>query len=480
MHRSAARSYPVVAALLLLSAACKQVSKPPPRVPGDLPATFSRSGEAELPDRWWRTFEDERLNQLVSAGLADNPGLRAVWARRERAAAAFDRADAERYPELEYFGSLGVEESEADDGGSGGEERFGLGLVASYEVDLWGRVEAQVREAEFTYHATAADVRAAAITLSAAIAETWYLMAEQAARIELIRSQIETNGQLLEILRSRFRRGQSSAEDVLRQRQLVETRRGELALAEGGFALLQHRLAILLGRPPAADAETQPGALVELPPLPSTGIPLELLRRRPDLVARWLRIEASHARVAQAMADTYPRVSLSATAETLSDDIGELFDTWQAALVANIVGPLLDAGRREAEIEVAKAEAREVFHLYREDLLGALGEVEDALVEERRQEAFTRSLERQVALSGQVIEQARTNYRNGVSDYVGVLDALRTHQTLERDVLQARLDRIRFRIALCRALAGGWSMTAPEVPETPAEPAMDETEKSTA
>lgn len=451
----------------LLASSCAHAEKEPPP-PFEMPAAFAPSGEEALPDRWWLAFGDERLDELVRIGLAQNPGLQAVWDRLDRAAAIVDFESSSWFPALDYSASAGRGVTRVLDDGRSYENAFSVGAAATYEVDLWGRISSQVGAARFEATASASDVRAAAITLTAAIAETWYLLAEQHARVALIESQIATNEQALAVLRLRFRRGLSRAEDVLRQEQLIETRQGDLTLSLAARDTLTHRLAVLLGLPPSESPTTDSAApaprLIELPPLPAAGLPLELVARRPDLLAARHRIAASRERVAAAISNRYPRLTISATAETTADELADLFDDWEAALIAGIIGPLFDGGLRQAEVEIAKAEARELLHLYWESILIALQDVEDALARERRQIEFVESLARQIDLSRQVIEQSRANYRNGVADYLGVLDALRTHQILEREALVARLDLVLIRISLCRALAGGWDLE-PREPE---------------
>lgn len=445
----------------LLNSSCAQPEKEAPP-PFEVPAAFSPSGEEALPDRWWQSFGDERLDELVRIGLAQNPGLQAVWDRLDRAAAVVDFESSSWFPTLDYSASAGRSVTRVLDEGRSYESAFTVGAAATYEVDLWGRISSRVGAARFEAAGSASDVRAAAITLTAAIAETWYLLAEQHARVALIESQIATNEQALAVLRLRFRRGLSRAEDVLRQEQLIETRQGDLTLSLAARETSSHRLAVLLGLPPSqslpSDLPASTPQLVELPPLPAAGLPLELVERRPDLLAARHRIAASRERVAAAISSRYPRLTISATAETTSDELADLFDDWEAALLAGIIGPLFDGGLRRAEVDIAKAETQELLHYYWESILVALQDVEDALARERRQVEFVASLARQVEFSRQVIEQARTNYRNGVADYLGVLDALRTHQSLERDALVARLDLILIRISLCRALAGGWDL----------------------
>jgi outer membrane protein TolC len=165
--------------------------------------------------------------------------------------------------------------------------------------------------------------------------------------------------------------------------------------------------------------------------------------------------------VAAAVADQFPRISLSARVEASAAETKDLFDNWLASLGANLTAPLLDGGLRAAEVDRTRARAEEQLHAYGQSILDALREVEDALVEERQQERYLASLGRQVELSRQASDQTRDRYAKGAEDFLRVLTALQSYQSLQRRELQARRELIEFRIGLYRALGGGWDMEPP-------------------
>jgi outer membrane protein TolC len=284
---------------------------------------------------------------------------------------------------------------------------------------------------------------------------------EQRAQVALVESQIETNRQLLKLVEARFRIGQADASDIYRQRQLLAQTEGELAQAGSQLDSLKHQLAVLLGAYPGS--RTLPaGSQLPIPgPLPALGVPAELLQRRPDLQAARLRIAAADARAAAAVAARYPRIDLSA-ALTTSSSSGELFSNWLGSLVAQLTAPLFDGGQRSAEAQRTRAAVVEALNEYRQTLLEALGEVEVALAAEYGQRRYLASLEAQLRQAAAVQRQERQRYFQGDSDYLSVLDALRSRQALERQQVTARRQLVSDRIQLVRALAGGWTLTPPE------------------
>jgi outer membrane protein TolC len=306
-------------------------------------------------------------------------------------------------------------------------------------------------------------VRAAALTLSAQIASTWYQLAEAGGQIEILEAQIGTNEQILDLVTLGFRRGQVGASDVLRQRQLVESGRGELHLARARESVLTHQLSVLVGRTPQDPVDPSDAGLIDLPPLPRTGLPSELLQRRPDLRAAHLEIAAASARLGQAVAERYPRINLSGDIGTGGAETSSLFADWLGNLAAGIVMPVLDGNSRKAETDRQEASLREAVDRYRHAILTALEEVENALAEESRQREYLESLNTQLELANLVLDRTRDAYVSGQADYLRVLEALTSQQSLERRQLSARRDLIRYRIELCRALGGSWT------PKRPAE-----------
>lgn len=427
-------------------------------MPVQPPLQFSQPGsERPSSDHWWRDFADPNLDSLIEGALSDNFSLRAAWARLRQADAVARREGASLWPTLDAQGRVSHQDSDEGDAGTTRQ----AGFSAAYEIDLWGRLRATSEAAVMDAEASAADLRTAALSLSAEVADTWYQLVEQRAQFALIEGQIDTNRQLLKLVEARFRIGQASASDIYRQRQLLAQTEGERARTDTQRNTLRHRLTILLGSPPGTVSLPQAALLPAPGPLPATGLPADLLQRRPDLQAALLRLSAADARTGAAVTARYPRLDLSA-ALTTPGTSGGLFDGWLGNITAQLSAPLFDGGRRRAEVERSRAAALESLNNYGQTLLEALGEVEDALVSERGQQIYLASLETQLQLVEAVVRQERQRYFQGDTDYLSVLDALRSLQALQRQQVTAQRQLISDRIVLVRALAGGWSMTLPE------------------
>lgn len=430
-----------------------------------LPDRFQATGATPLPDRWWRSLEDATLSGLIEQALEQQPGLMAVWARLDQAQALARKAGALLWPEVQATARAERTRVQAvrDSGPASRTDTANLflGLAAGYELDLWGRIRATREAALWEARATREQLQVAALTLSAEMATVWFELAAQRALVGLWERQWTLQSNMLQLVEARFERGQVGAPDVLRQRQILENVRANLDLARARGQVLRHRLVVLAGRSPG-EPLPEPGAELGLPPpLPATGVPAELVTRRPDLRAAWDRLQAADRQLAAAVADQFPRLGLSAQASTSGHSSRVLFEQWLAGLAANLTTPVLEGGQRRAEVAYRRAVMAERLHAYRQAVLEALAEVETALVQEQQFRDLWYSLQRQLEYADRTVERLRDSYSKGAVDYLRVLDALLTQQNLQRAELETRRDLWLQRIGLCRALAGGWKLTRP-------------------
>lgn len=434
--------------LILLSAvaACspRATRLSPPVEP---PVAFSMSGEAAVEDRWWGAFDDAQVDSLVGTALASNLSLEATWHRLVAARASVSKEAASLFPDFE-----GTIDGAVDRGTSPDGESARLRFVSEYELDLWGRVRSGVAAERHRFRASRADYQTAALSLSAEVVRTWYQLLDARSQLDLFERQIETNTQVLALIRARFGSGQVRSVDILRQKQLLESTHEQRIGAEQNVRLLEHRLAVLLGRSPKSGVDYAPHPLPDPPPLPATGVPAELIQRRPDVRQAFSLLRAADRDVAVAITNRYPRLTLSASTSSTNDGNG--FEDWARNLTAGLFAPIFNAGELGAEVRRTRALREQRLHAYGQTILTAFREVEDALVQESKQAERIKSIDAQVQLSQQTYDQLRLEYLNGISEYLDVLTALTAQQRLQRDLISARRVLLENRIALYRALAG--------------------------
>ena len=454
--------YFVLVAMLI---ACSPF-RPPVRTDAyeELPETFSLySQEKRSESPWWQSFNSPELNRLIDRALLDGFSLKKAWFRLQQANAAAVHAGANRYPDLEANGSTDFVRRDSSDfsNGSVGKQTVSIGLVSNYEIDLWGRVRSQRQAAMLDAAASEADLHTAAVTLAAEVADRWVQILSQQQQKQLLEEQLANNLTFLDLIELRFRKAMVSALDVYQQRQVVENVRARIPLVEAEIQLLKHQLALLLGRPPRADLKLAQTKLPAIGRLPDVGFPADLLAARPDVRAAGMRLQASDWQLAEARANRLPTLRLSAGAQYGPDELDLLFDTWLLSLAANLTAPLFDGGRRAAEVDRLRAVVDENLWAYRQVVLTAVKEVEDALESEARQRDHIEGLQAVMDAAQRGLQEAVSRYRAGLSDYLPVLTQLLTVQDLERSLIGQHEQLVLYRIGLYRALGGQWPAGIP-------------------
>ena len=423
---------------------------------GELPAAFSLyPGDRDPSLRWWEEFSDPELNALIESAFSDNLTLKKAWARLAQARAIAVQAGSGIYPNLTGVADAAHSRSSANNSHTARE--YSVGLMSSYELDLWGKIRSQQEAANLEAGAVREDLNAAAVTLAAEVAIRWANIISRRMQKSLLEKQLKTNETYLELVELRFRKAMASALDVYQQRQLVEQVRAEIPLVESGEQLLLHEMALLLGKPPRTRLEINRNNLPIPVQTPATGLPADLLLSRPDVRAAGLRLQSADWDTAAARADRLPAIRLTAQAIYSGDEIVRVFDNWLISLAGNLSAPILDGNKRVAEVDRTEAVADENLAAFRETALTAVKEVEDALAGEAGQRLHIEGLEREIDAANNALNEARERYRKGLNDYLPVLAELLAVQRLERDLVLQRTELFINRINLHRALGGVWT-----------------------
>lgn len=428
--------------------------------PIPIPENFSLPGNQALRERWWLDFKDAALNRLIDTALKQNLDLTAAFERLEQAEAIARKTGSELIPAINATADI-VRTVEETNSLSSSFDNFALGLVASYELDLWGRIRAGTYAAEQDVKAAEQDIHTAAIALSAEIARTWYQLIEQQKQLNLLNEQIVINEQYADLVEVRFRGGQATAADVFQQRQLLEGVVGDRYTVIANIEVLKNQLAVLTGQAPGTLAIAISDRFPEIGELPATGLTTDLIQRRPDVRKAYYRLQAADLRIAAAIADRFPKIGIAAGINTSAPDLQAFFNNWMATLAGNLILPVIDGGRRVAEVERAKAAAAEALNLYGASVLQSIKEVENALSQETRQQQRLNSLRQQLRYLNEANENIRIRSAYGTFDFLRVLSTLNSLQAMQRSMIRAERELIDFRIQLYRSLAGAIPPSSP-------------------
>jgi len=462
---------------LVLLAAC--AVGPDYEVPEfDAPASWSQPAGGGLAAgfgehvSWWEGLGDPKLSELVERALLRNLDLREAFVRLDEARALRGVAAGERWPSIDARGSYEHrEESQNTPFGafSSRTNIHALGLDAAWELDLWGRVRRAVEASERDLDASAADVRAVAVAIAAEVARAYVDRAAFERRITIALTNVDLQERTLALVRSRQEAGLVGDRDVAQGDTNVESTRSRVPLLEAGAAAARHRLAVLIGLAPGA-LEDELAAAPAVPRAPAevvVGVPADLLRRRPDVVAAERRYAAEVARIGVAQGDRYPRFALGGTLGLASDGAANLFegDSKVAGIGPSLRWSLFDGGRLKQRViaQEARAEAAQIG--WERTVLLALEEAENALTRVVREQSRAAALERAATQARRAVELAQTQYREGISDFRAVLYSERVVAGLENELAISNAAITTNLIALYKAMGGGFASPAAS-PET--------------
>ncbi len=425
----------------------------------DLPRTYQSpppEKDADFqPTHWWEIFSDEELNTLMAKTISGNLDLAQFAARLQQALALNRQRSAERMPYLNLNASTSRARQVSADGENVGHSHS-YSLAAGYEVDLWNKLKSKSLAQELQTAATRQDLYALYLTLSAQVAENYFLMVEQRAKLTLIDQTIAVRKDNLELVELRYREGVVSALDLYQARQNLANARSQRPDAEAALVTTAHALAVLTGDYPTIRIG---GRLAELPDIPDSfpmGLPSDLLQLRPDIQSAMLRLQSADYQIAVAVAERFPSINLLAEYGHSESDFGTLISGTLWSLIGNLTMPLVDFDKRKAEVERNKAVYAERLADYQQTVLTAFQEVEDALVENRSSRNAIVRISIEVSAAQDALRLSKSEYMDGLSTYLPVLTAQTTHFDSQIRLLSARRRMISARISLARAMGGNW------------------------
>ncbi len=419
--------------------------------PVNLEYDYKTQIDADIaPDiKWWELYNDEELGALMTQAFTNNPNINQIRARLEQSSAIFNQSRAALLPNLNIAASH--DEYRGDTILKSG---FSLNGAASFEIDLWGKNKARAESNALNVMANIADIAAAKITLSAAITENWLEILSLLEQEKITQKQIEINHTVLKLQKKRFEMGAASALDILQQEELLAKSEAELPDILSKQGQVANNISRLIGSSPYDKLKISDKDFPKALPIPSAGLPSDLLNNRPDIIAAWLRLKSSDWAVKSAHANRLPSFTLSPTYSTSSIALNGLFNTWVANMAVGLASPIFDGGSKKAEQLKQQALSDEKYHKYREIVLNAVIEVENSLIANIYQDKKLAALEKQMIASKNTLEQAQMSYINGKISYINVLSSLFNTQFLEKQITSEKLKQAYLRIELYRALGG--------------------------
>lgn len=412
---------------------------------------------------WPSFFQDAKLQEVIETALVNNRDLRLAALNVEKARALYGIQRAELVPALMLSGGGSRTQGSADFARPGEPRtttRFDVDLgVAAWELDVFGRIRSLKQQALQEYLATDQARRGAQIALIAETARTYFTLAADCEGLQLAQSTLKAQQAFHEMIRQQYENDVATELDLLRAKTQVDA--AEVALARYRQLVAQDRNALTLLAGATVPEELLPGDLagVNPPGELSAGLPSEVLLQRPDIIAAEHRLQGAYAFIGAARAAFFPRVSLTATLGTASDELSGLFgsgaDTW--SFVPRLSLPIFDA-RTWAAFRVSDATRQIALVQYEKSIQTAFREVADAL-------AVRSTIDQQIAAQQAIAESSQTicelteqRYQQGLDGYLGVLDAQRNLFSARQGLVALRLAGFASRIRLYAVLGGGGAM----------------------
>lgn len=431
-------------------------------------------------DRWWNGFDDPTLVTIIQRALTENLDLAAAVARVSQARAAASGAGAQLMPTVDLNGAATFQsQSLAGPNGSATVNSPGfrrnihelsIGPAASWEIDLFGGLHRNATASENEAQAAEADQMGTRVIVAADAADTYFQIRGYQARLRIAQKQIQNDEQLLKLVKRRYDAGAAQGLEIAQADALLKSARATVPPLRIALEQQLNRLDVLMGTQPGTYARTlqDVSEIPNVPAVPANAEPVDVLRRRPDVIAAERRLAASNERIGAAISNYYPKLSLSAILGVDSLNGGTLFSSAavQAAGGGVLRWRLFDFGKVDAEVAQARGANAEALALYRKSVLHAAEDVENAFMGFSQTQIYVVQIQDQVDALVKARDLSERAYKAGSNTLTDVLIA--DQQLLAaRDQLDAtRAAAARSAVGVFRALGGGWDPTPSPINDT--------------
>jgi NodT family efflux transporter outer membrane factor (OMF) lipoprotein len=440
----------------------------------NLSAAMALKTELPVPhlDTWWTAFDDPMLVTVVQCALEQNLDLAAAFERVNQARAAAAEAGAQLLPTADLGATASAErQSVANEFGvvaSGfpGYRRdlreYTIGPAASWEIDLAGGLRRGRAAALDELQAAEADQVGTRITVAAEAADSYVQVREFQARLAVAQQLIDTDGDLLKLVEARRLAGAADSREVAQAEALLKQAKTTVPPLRVQVEAQLNRLDVLMGAQPGTYAQelVKPAKIPAVPAIGDADQPLDVLRRRPDIIAAERRLAASNERIGMAISDYYPKISLSGALGFDSINAGTLFNgrAFQSIGTGALRWRLFDFGKVKTEIAQSRGAYAEALAAYRQAALKATEDIENAMMELAQAQARLNALEDEVTSLARVRDLSQRAYKAGAITLTDVLDADRQLLVARNELESSRAVAARAAVGTFRALGGGWDV----------------------
>lgn len=437
---------------------CADISMAPYKRP-DTPSksSWSRQGPAvsaseTISPEWWKEFRDPYLDGLVSRAIAENVDVKILAARIQVADAQIGEVRAGALPTLDLGAGASFEKSTKQPF----TRQYNVATQLNWEIDIWGKVEKGVQAQKAEFHATEADWRAGYLTLVSSVASTYFQILQFDQQIDQQQKSLDTNKRILRIYQAMLENGVAPKTQVMRQQAEINRLTNDLLELRRSRDIADNALATLIGIP-AGEFKVPPGRLqenVKIPPVPA-GLPSQLLARRPDVIAAEFRVLEGYDLVGQAKLAQLPSISLTARGGSSSFALSDLLKSFTFGFMPSINLPMFDPSIK-ARVKTSEAQIKVAEQQYRQAVMAAFEEVENALVNLDAHKKQKVQLREQTDHLKAVAAQVEAQLKEGVASQLEVFETERSLLTAQLALLANHQQILTDTVTLYKAMGGGW------------------------
>lgn len=423
----------------------------------EMPADWQAGGAAgKIADNWLASFDDKQLSALVDEAVIRNPDLKVGATKVEQAAEYVNLAKAALFPVVNLLGTAGIKSG----GGDASSALQGLVLAASWELDLWGRLRYGRAAAEQTSLSAQADFEFARQSIAAATARSWFTASETWLQQQIAGEMVQSAELVLSLAEKRYQVGIGSEQDVAIAQASLGTFRDSAAQIRLAHKQTIRALELLIGRYPAAELKARQD-LTRLPGPVPVGMPLEMLERRPDLIAAERRVASAFNRVGEAKAARLPNFALNASVAHLTSETLQLKDNYvnpTKGAGVRLIAPVFKGGELQTKVAISTLAQKEAVAQYAAIALRAIGDVENALAAAQNLAEREQLLHRNVVDNERAFALVEQSYKTGKIDMRTVQQQLLSLQTARLALLRVQSEQLSQRVNLHLALGGSFNV----------------------
>jgi multidrug efflux system outer membrane protein len=420
---------------------------------------------------WWDAFQDPALTKLVAESVAGSLDLKAAVARVEQARAQYGLARSALLPQVNadalgqrQRASRTTFQGQSIPPGQQNYSSYDLDLSASYEIDVWGRLRRATEAARAQLLASDEARRTVLLTLVTDVADAYIQLLALDDQLAIAQRTLESRGEVLKLQKARFEGGVAPESDMRQAESQYQIAAAAVPLLQRQIAQQENLISVLAGRNPGPVERGRTFSQMPFPPIPS-GLPSDLLQRRPDVLEAEQNLIAANANIGVARAAYFPRISLTGLLGLQSDQLSQLFKgasfAWNGG--AGLTQSLFSGGALQSQVELAQARERELTASYQSAVISALRDVNDALVARGTLEQQRAEQEKNVAALNRLLRLAQRRYQEGAAIFLEVATAEQSLFDAEISLDTVRAQLFQSYSDLYRAFGGGWIQTAEQL-----------------